>query len=60
MDVRVHGESLDGGVRGRCFPPWRRPSRTSSPAELGLAGENLPFWACDVSAFGVVSFLKVS
>jgi hypothetical protein len=43
MDVRVHGENLDGDICGRCFPPWRRPSCTSSPVELGLAGENLPF-----------------
>jgi hypothetical protein len=60
MDVRVHGESLDGGVHGCRFSPWRRPSRTSSPAELGLAGKNLPLWACDVGAFGVVCFLKAS
>jgi hypothetical protein len=60
MDVRVHGESVDGDICGRCFPPWRRPSCTSSPAELGLVGENLPLRAYDVSAFDAVSFLKAS
>ena len=44
-------------VAGR-VPPWRRPSHTSSPAELGFAGKNLPLGACDVGAFGVVYFVK--
>ena len=46
-------------VAGR-VPPWRRPSRTYSPADLGFADENLPLRAYDVGAFGVISFLKAS
>jgi hypothetical protein len=60
MDVRVHGESMNGDVCGCRFPPWRRPSRTSSPGEVGFVGENLPLRAYDVGASGVVSFLKAS